>query len=287
MKALPLIIVTLTTGFTIGYFVNSILLSTEPAASTSQINSVSNIEANSYRDSPVVDQLSVDLDALDRRLQQEIVARKSLEEKLDNLSQQIASLERNKNDSHNIDNVPEENEEVVASTESDREWFNEQALVDSGMSDIQAAGLKSFFEQQELDRMYLRDQSIREGWDRQRYREEIQKLSEKADTFLSQLDDTSYDAYLYASGQPNRVRVTNVLDSSQAGSAGIQAGDHIISYDNKRIYSGFDLRSATTGGNINQTVAVEIERNGEIMELYLNRGPLGIRMNSVSIAPTP
>lgn len=285
MKALPLIIVTLTTGFTIGYFVNNVFLSTEPAASTSQINPVSNIEENSYRDSPVVNQLSIDLDALDRRLQQEIVARKSLEEKLDNLSQQIAGLEGNNNDSHSIDIVPEENKEVVASTDSDREWFNEQALVDSGMTDIQAAGLKSFFEQQELDRMYLRDQSIREGWDRQRYREEIQKLSEKADTFLSQLDDTSYDAYLYASGQPNRVRVTNVLDSSQAGSAGIQAGDHIISYDNKRIYSGFDLRSATTGGNINQTVAVEIERNGEIMELYLNRGPLGIRMNSVSIAP--
>ena len=285
MKALPLIIVTLTTGFTIGYFVNNIFLSTEPVASTSQIKPSLNKKENSYRDSPVDNQLIANIDSLELRLQQEINARQSLEEKLDNLSRQIASLQPN--DNHNSNIVSEENEVVVATTDSGGDWFNEQALVDSGMSDIQAAGLKSFFEQQELDRMYLRDQSIREGWDRQKYQEERQKLSDTADTFLSQLDDTSYDAYLYASGQPNRVRVTNVLDSSQAGSAGIQAGDHIISYDNKRIYSGFDLRSATTGGDINQQVAVEIERNGKVMELYLNRGPLGIRMNSVSVAPNP
>lgn len=285
MKALPLIIVTLTTGITIGYFINGVYSSSEPGAKTMQTKPVAHSNEKNLIASPVITQLGVDVDALAIRLEEEISNRKSLEEKLESLSQQIASLEKQDNLQTGI--APERREEVAEKGDSGNTWFNEQALVDSGMSDIRAAQLKSFFEQQELDRMYLRDQSIRESWDRQRYLEEIQKLSENADTFLSQLDDTSYDAYLYASGQPNRVRVTNVLDSSQAGTAGIQAGDHIISYDNKRIYSGFDLRAATTGGNINQSVAVEIERNGEIIELYLDRGPLGIRMNSVSVAPTP
>ena len=285
MKALPIVVVTLTTGITIGYLINGIYSPTVPMAKTEQIKPDTVGNENVSFESPVIAQLGSDVDALALRLQDEITARKSLEEKLENLSRQIASLE--KQDDLQTGMAPEPSEQIAETEASDNQWFNEQALVDSGMSEIRATQLKSFFEQQQLDRMYLRDQSIREDWDRQRYLEEIQKLTENADSFLSQLDEASYDAYLFASGQPNRVKVTNVLDSSQASTAGIQAGDHIISYDNKRIYNGFDLRSATTGGNINQSVAVEIERNGEVMELYLNRGPLGIRMNSVSVAPTP
>lgn len=285
MKLTPIILMTLAIGLTIGYFSNNESGSPEATTNTVPGGNVSVVTPSRTNESVEIGQLIVNIDSLEKRLQQEITARKSLEQKLDNLSQQIASLENN--ESLQSEAVAERAEEVADTGDSGSQWFNEQALVDSGMGDIQAGQLKSFFEQQELDRMYLRDQSIREGWDRQKYLEEIQKLSDNADTFLSQLDDTSYDAFLYASGQPNRVRVTNVLDSSQAGTAGIQAGDHIISYDNERIYSGFDLRSATTGGDISQTVPVKIERDGKIIELYLNRGPIGIRMNSVSIAPTP
>lgn len=285
MRALPIVIVTLTTGITIGYLINGIYSPTVPVPNTVQVKPDVVGNEKVTLESPVIARLGSDIDALALQLQEEISARKSLEDKLEKLNRQIANLENQDNLQTGM--APEQSKEVAETDGSDSQWFNEQALVDSGMSEIRATQLKSFFEQQELDRMYLRDQSIREGWDRQRYVEEIQKLSEKADSFLSQLDDTSYDAYLYASGQPNRVKVTNVLDSSQASTAGIQAGDHIISYDNKRIYNGFDLRSATTGGNINQSVPVAIERNGEVMELYLNRGPLGIRMNPVSVAPEP
>ena len=286
MKTIPIIIATLTTGITIGYFVNSSYHPAESASSSSTSNSEIHDTESVNRESSTINRLIVDIDKINQRLQQEIAARQSLEEKLDRLSHQIASLDQQTQFDQNSASTTIESEEVVKDTNSAEQWFNEQALVDSGMSSSQAGELKSFFEQQELDRMYLRDQSIRENWDRQKYREEIQTLADKADTFLNQLDEQAYDAYLYASQQPNRVRVMSVLDSSQAGSAGIQAGDHIISYDNKRVYSGFELRSATTGGDINQTIAVEIERDGEIMELYLNRGPLGIRMNSVSIAPS-
>ncbi len=285
MKPVPIILSTLSLGIIVGYLINSNFHSTDsapvPVSKTSQSGSSQNITG----DSPAINQLVIDIDEINQRLQQEISARQSLEGKLDNLSQQIASLERDDIHSQNNTGVENDSEEVAGAADSGETWFNEQALIDSGMSNSQAAELKLFFEQQELDRMYLRDQSVRENWDRQKYRDEIQKLSDNANSFLNQLDEQAYDAYLYASRQPNRVRVMSVLDSSQAGSAGIQAGDHIISYDNKRIYSGFELRSATTSGDINQTVAVEIERDGEIMELYLNRGPLGIRMNSVSIAP--
>ncbi len=142
-----------------------------------------------------------------------------------------------------------------------------------------------FFEQQELQQLYLRDQAIREGWDRQKYREEFQALNDEEDALKDRLGDSAYDAYLYASGQSNRVAVSSVLATAPAGAAGIQPGDHILRYDNQRIYSGFELRQATTGGNASDSVPVEVERDGEILEFYLIRGPLGIRMNSVSVAP--
>ena len=76
-----------------------------------------------------------------------------------------------------------------------------------------------------------------------------------------------------------------MLESAQAGQAGIRSGDYIMRYDNERIYNWRDLRSATTSGEISDTIEVEVERDGETLRFYLARGPLGIRMNSLRIAP--
>ncbi len=284
MKSVPLLIIlTLSTGILIGYLVNTPAPTPEIEAQKPQRAGADVIND----DAVAFDRLSSRIADLEQRLVDEILIRHALEENLDKLNQKLAKLDQGAtlNPNHNIAARSDENENTIT-TASASGWFKTQALIEIGISSSQAAELKSFFEQQELDRMYLRDQSVRENWGRQKYREELQKLSENADNYLSQLDETAYDAYLYASGQPNRIRVTSVLDSSQAGTAGIQPGDHILSYDNKRVYSGFELRSATSGGDINQTVAVEIERDGEIQTLYLNRGPLGVRMNSISIAPS-
>ncbi len=91
--------------------------------------------------------------------------------------------------------------------------------------------------------------------------------------------------YLYASGQPNRVAVTSVLESAQAAQAGILPGDLILRYDRERVYNWRDLRTATRSGNLADTVEVEVERDGDTLQLYLLRGPLGIRMDSRSVAP--
>ncbi len=234
---------------------------------------------------PDINQFSSDISKLQHLLKEEITAHKLLEEKLETLNQKVAALDMNTQLANIGLSAEIDNEEQTQAANLEENWFNETALTDSGMSSSQAAELKSFFEQQELERMYLRDQSIRENWSRRKFRDEIQRLTEQGDAFLSQLDNSAYDAYLYASQQPNRVQVMSVLDSSQAGTAGIQPGDHIIRYDNKRIYNGFALRNATSDGDIDESIAVEVERDGQILEFYLSRGPLGIRMNSVSVKP--
>ena len=281
------IILTLLIGFVIGLVVKGDL--DQPGSSvesTDQITSVVSKVENSSAHLPS-DQLTNDVIILQQMLEGEINARESLQKQLDALSKQVATLDQTLQAENSVNgDQPTENSDSSDPQRESEDWFNTQALIDSGMSSREANDLKTFFEQQELDRMYLRDQSIREDWDRQKFREEMQILRDKSDALLDNLNDDAYDAFLYASGQPNRVEVTSVLESAQAGSVGIRAGDRIISYDNKRIYSGFELRTATAGGNINDSIIVEVERDGEILEFYLARGPLGIRMNSVSEAPT-
>ncbi len=219
---------------------------------------------------------------LDRRLQDEIRARQALELKLESLARQLAVLDRAAVATGTAD--PEE-QPVGAPDERDRDWFDEQALLDNGMASGLVSELKVFFEQLEMDRLYLRDRSAREGWDRAQLRAELQVIENREEDLRQRLGDDAYDAYLYASGQPNRVAVTSVLASAQAGQAGIQSGDHILRYDNQRIYSWMDLREATTGGDISDTVEVEVERDGATLQFYLARGPMGIRMDSLSVPP--
>lgn len=227
-----------------------------------------------------------DIAELERLLQYEINARQDLEKKFELLSQKGASFDSGSQsflETASTESVSIDGEADVSTADSG--WFNEQALIDSGMGSSQASELKGHFEQLEMERLYLRDRSIRESWSREKYREAVQSLDSKEGELENQLGESMYDSYLYASGRPNRVSVTSVFPSAQAGIAGIVSGDHIIRYDNQRIYNGFDLREATTGGIAGDTVALEVERDGKTIQFYLVRGPLGIRTNSVSVAP--
>jgi hypothetical protein len=280
------IILTLAIGIAIG-----LILQINAATSTNTpagiVTGTTNVNSNPAAAKDANADVTADkLVELNRRLQNEIVARMAFEKKLAELSQKIADLELKAqlpgettptagNDNAGESNLPG----------SGQGWFNEQALVNSGMSSSQASALKTRFEQLQLERLYLRDQSIREDWDRDRYREALQTLSSKEDSLKEQMSESAYDAYLYASGQTNRVAVTSVLESAPAATAGIKPGDQIIRYDRQRIYNWLELREATSNGAIGDAVAVEVDRDGKTMEFYLARGPLGIRMDSLSVAP--
>jgi predicted metalloprotease with PDZ domain len=225
----------------------------------------------------------LDLTELQRSLQDEIRARRALEKKLDRLVRRVAEMGAAMEASPGTvaaDDAATNDSEVAG-----QGWFDEQALIEGGMDSVQASQLKAFFEQLEMERLYLRDQAAREGWDRARLRDEFRQLDDKEESLRDQLGESAYDAYLYASGQSNRVAVTSVLASAQAGQAGIEAGDHILRYDNQRVYNWRDLRRATTSGDISDVVEVEVDRDGETLQFYLARGPLGIRMDSLSVAP--
>ncbi len=226
------------------------------------------------------------LSELQRRIDEEVRARRLLESDLRQTRQQLARLERElqAQTALAVDTDDDQPGEETAGTDG-RAWFDEQALLDSGMEVALASELRQFFERLEMERLMLRDRSARENWERGRLREEMQTLGDREQGLRERLGDEAYDAYLYASGQTNRVEVSSVLESAQAGQAGIRSGDFIVRYDNERIYNWRDLRDATTSGEITDTIEVEVERDGETLQFYLARGPLGIRMNSLRVAP--
>lgn len=284
----PLVLASLAlaTGVVIGILVQPGPDSEDATAPVSEqdqaIAATDQTTAKVYSTDPESDRLI----ALERRLDEEIKIRETLENRLTELNRKIIDLERNAQLAVESSlTVKDEEQDESGLPGSNQRWFNEQALIESGMSDSQARELKINFEQLELERLYLRDQSIREDWDRDRYREALQALDSKEDELKNQLSESEYDSYLYASGQTNRVAVTSVLESAPAAAAGIEPGDHIIRYDNQRIYNWRDLRDATSSGTIGNMVSVEVDRDGRTMDFYLARGPLGIRMNSVSVAP--
>ena len=154
------------------------------------------------------------------------------------------------------------------------------------MDATEAQGLKERFEKQELQQLYLRDKAVREGWfGGRRYREAVQKLEAESGDLKQQLSEEAYAAFLFASGQSNRVTVQSVLTSSAAATAGLHAGDQILRYGNQPIYNWSDLREATTQGDPNEVVTVEALRDNKRVDFYVQRGPLGIRMTSTSVAP--
>jgi hypothetical protein len=218
-------------------------------------------------------------------LRNEIRARQALQRKLEVLERQVAALDRDNRPGSSQEAVEAENDDAYDAGLPGQGWFDQQALLDSGMDGSLVSELKSTFERLEMERLYLRDQAAREGWDRERIRNEMQLLESTEDDLRERLGESAYDAYLYASGQTNRVAVSSVLESAQAGQAGIKPGDHIIRYDSQPIYNWRELRSATTSGNIGDSVEVEVDRDGETLQFYLMRGPLGIRMDALRVAP--
>lgn len=90
------------------------------------------------------------------------------------------------------------------------------------------------------------------------------------------LGDADYEKYLTAQGGEASVTVREVIGESPANRAGLRPGDRILSYDGKRIFTMNELRSMAFSGEAGEDVIVDIERNGQRMQLVLPRGPMGI-----------
>lgn len=90
------------------------------------------------------------------------------------------------------------------------------------------------------------------------------------------LGDADYEKYLTAQGGQASITVGEVLGASPANRAGLRSGDRILSYDGNRVFTMSELRSMAFSGDPGEDVIVDIERDGQRMQLVVPRGPMGI-----------
>ena len=163
---------------------------------------------------------------------------------------------------------------------------SEAALMAAGFSETEAAYYRRRNDEAAMAQLYLRDQAEREGWIRTpRYFEALQEIRSDLESIRDEMDDEAYARYLYAVGRPNQVTVQRVLSGSAAETAGLRPGDVLLGYQGERVFAASDLRRATQAGDAGDTVTLEVLRDGQRIQAYVPRGPLGISMSSDSVLP--
>ena len=209
--------------------------------------------------------------------EEQVLQTRRLEERLAALTDQVAIL---------TETVSRLAQAATQRAQRPSRQVDEARLIAAGFDSATATTLVKQLNQSALDKMYLRDQAMREGWlGTEKYRDARAELQQEADALWAELDESDHDRLLYATGKPNRVTVESVIGESAAAWVGLQAGDHILRYAGGRVYGWSDLRQASSAGEAGALVPIQIERDGRILDLSIERGPLGIRLGVESVNP--
>jgi len=147
-------------------------------------------------------------------------------------------------------------------------------LTAAGFSLADAQRIESRLEQLRLEAVQLRYEAMRSG-DPQAGAG-LAELQRGDAALRAELGESDYERFLEATGRPTSIGVTSVIESSAAQSAGIRAGDEILSYGGERIYDIRDLNRVLLEGEPGEPVLVDIVRDGQPLQVVMPRGPLGI-----------
>lgn len=209
----------------------------------------------------------------------------SIEEKITDLEARIERLEQASSSSTNDKHKTE-----PSIFESRLNRMNNLQTTDSllkaGISEAVATDIVRRRNEVELQKLELRDKASRENYiNTSRYVRELNTLNEKQVSLRDELGDEAYDLYLYANGQANRVKVLSVMQGSAAEEAGIKDADVVVSYAQQRLFEWVELKNATSEGELGEYVTIDVLRSGQLMSLWVPRGPLGVRLGSARVAP--
>lgn len=127
-----------------------------------------------------------------------------------------------------------------------------------------------------MQRLYARDRATREGQSNEEFRAELAKIEDPMEAIRSELRAEEYDAFLFATGQRNRVQVGDVLADSPALAAGVRSGDVLYALGGERVFARDDIARIAAGGNAGESVTLTVVRDGELVDTVVPRGPLGV-----------
>ncbi len=167
------------------------------------------------------------------------------------------------------------------SVPENRGEINPQNLQQAGFDEFEVSVITDFFNQQQLERLEIRDRATREGWiDSAEFRQQLRENRSQSALKFS-LGEDRYDLLLLSQGRNNRVRIDEVMSGSAAQQAGVIAGDVISRYADVTIYNVGELRAATADGVRDEVVTLSVIRNNDELELFVPRGPLGVTVSGI------
>ena len=79
--------------------------------------------------------------------------------------------------------------------------------------------------------------------------------------------------------------IRKLLDDSPGRSFGLELGDVVLIYDDRRVFRAQELRHAMNQGEPGEPVTIDVLRNGELLHLEGQRGPIGARLVPARIRP--
>lgn len=158
-----------------------------------------------------------------------------------------------------------------APTPEELEQRRIQRFVDAGFTVARAEWIERRTAELQMQQLEAQYEAARSG-DPSRIRD----MPSIEETLRAELGDAEYERYLQATGRPTRVNVRNVLPSSPADRVGLQPGDEIVAYGGKRVFDMDDLNRLTLEGQPGETVVLEVLRDGQPIQLFVPRGPIGI-----------
>lgn len=216
-----------------------------------------------------------------RRLQQ-------LEQEIGQLSQRILWLEQALVVQQPASDLRDgqDDEEQAEEKPADTPERKQEALITAGVAPDLAADIVWRQSQRALERLEIQDLARREGWfGSDRYFDELSEFEAGADGLQEEIGDLAYDRYLFDMAISNRVMVDSVIQGSPAAQAGVVSGDIIISYADERLFGWSELREATAAGERGETVRVSVLRGQDVVDLFIPRGPLGVRLDTTLMEP--
>ena len=163
---------------------------------------------------------------------------------------------------------------------------NVENLAAAGVDPAVAKDILRRISQQQFRRMELTNliRSTRSS-QRQVYAAELRELSQNNISLRTELGDGVYDQYLFESGENNRVSVDSVMAGSPAETHGMQPGDIIQYYNDTKIIEVSDLQKAALEGDAGTYSNIEILRDGNLMNLMLPQGTIGVQLQPTRIDP--
>jgi hypothetical protein len=162
--------------------------------------------------------------------------------------------------------------------ESAREQRQIERFIDSGLTMERAQYILQREDEIAMEVLQARYEATQSGADAA----VIANLS-TSQMMRDDLGDADYEKYLAAMGRPTTINVRDVLTNSPAQAAGLAPGDQIVGYDGKRVFDMNELTSLTYEAGPGGTAAIDVIRDGQPMQLYVERGPIGVSGGGRSI----